>query len=470
MTSPAQKQLRWVLIAAAATALTLGGTFFGLQLAQRFGHLAVVAVCIFALALIATFFIPIDMLPAIALVAYVVIPRTALALQDVTTVLTPSFFLMLVWAIRSWTSPTPGVAMLRVPLAARVFAIALVSWLGVVLILNRVVPTSIAWIADFAVLFLLPLFVPFSRETLRRLQSTFLILSSILAVYCVLEFSLRFNPIQPLLGMFGIPDVQHWSVYRAYATLGHPLYAGLFFAVSFAIALGRKLEARGRYNLLIAGLCLVGLLTTVSRNSIGAVAVASGLMIIISLVTRSRLSGVTRLALGVLSAAGALAVTQAPVFQDRFDSSEAAGSTAARDAIVQIAYDAASASNWLGGGPGNSMMVAKPFNLRGTIIENAYLQLVISIGIPGVILFVLLLAGGAFVAARRGSLASVGAVAAYAFSIGFFNIIEASEASLVLGGLILLMAWGTPRVESPIDDFQGTHGVAVRDRREARKA
>lgn len=433
------------IITIAAIALTFGG----LTLASRVGHPVVIAMVVVAMAGLVTFFLPVDTLPALALVAYVFIPRTVLALQNVTDVFTPSFVIIIVWALRSYSRRDKPERLFRAPTAARVLAIIFVLWMVVSLLLNRVIPTSLVWMLDFTVLVLIPLFVPFTQKTIENVQKAFLVCAVILAVYCTIEFAAQFNPLQPLLGTLGIPDVQHWSVYRSYATLGHPLYAGLFFAIAFAIALGRKLEARGRFNISIAAISLLGLLTTVSRNSIGAVAVASGLMIIASLVTRSRLSGVTRVALGAIVGAAAIGVTQAPVFQDRLDSSEAAGSTAARDAIVSIALRAAEAHSWLGGGPGNSLIIAKPYNVRETIIENAYLQLLISVGIPGLVIFALLFVGGAVWSFRSGSFVGIGAATAYAFSIGFFNIIETSQASLILGGIVLLLAWGAAASRRP---------------------
>ncbi|KEP75262.1 hypothetical protein HR12_36205 [Microbacterium sp. SUBG005] len=289
----AHRQQKWltasagIFVVIAALALTFGA----LTLASRVGHPLVIALTVFALAGLMTFLLPVDVLPAVALVAYIFIPRTLLALQSITDVFTPSFIVLLVWAIRSYSRRTQPREVFRAPAAARVLAVVFIVWLIVVMLLNRVIPTSLVWMLDFAVLVLIPLFVPFTRKTVENVQRAFLACAVILAAYCMIEFALQFNPVQPILATFGIPDVQHWSVYRSYATLGHPLYAGLFFAIAFAIALGRKLESRGRFNLVVAGLSLLGLLTTVSRNSIGAVAIASAVMIIASLVTRSRLSG-----------------------------------------------------------------------------------------------------------------------------------------------------------------------------------
>ncbi|KEP72831.1 hypothetical protein HR12_39860 [Microbacterium sp. SUBG005] len=128
---------------------------------------------------------------------------------------------------------------------------------------------------------------------------------------------------------------------------------------------------------------------------------------------------------------------------------------------------AAEADRWLGGGPGNSLIIAKPYNVRETIIENAYLQLLISVGLPGLLIFCLIFAGGAFWAFRSGSLVGLGAVAAYAFSIGFFNILETSGGSLVLGGLVLLLAWGGAACKTPppsIEDASLTDAAETKGR------
>ncbi len=411
-----------------------------LWLAGRIGVGTAVVIPLALIGGICLILVPVSWLPSIALVLYLFIPRTTLSLNDLLSTLTPSFMVVIIWGIRSVRTESrddPGPSALLKVLCSLTFL-----WLLLSMVTHRGQLSSLAWSLDFAVMVLMVLLVPLPARAIEQLQTTFLWSSIVMLGICGVEFAAGSNIIlDPLYRTLGIPDVQHWSVYRAAGTLGHPLYAGLFFSMVFGLSFGKRVESGKNVYLWFAAASLLGILLTVSRNSLGAVAATIAVVIIPSLFARTSLSMIGKLSIAVLAVAGAIAVTQAPIFQDRLDSQEAIGSTNARNVVVDLAIQASARHGWVGSGPSTSIVSTTPFNPNGVIIENAYLQLLISLGIPGLLLIAALLGGGAVRAIRTGSYGALGALVAYMFSVGFFNIMESSRPSLILAGLVLLMAW-----------------------------
>lgn len=436
-----------IIVLPLCVAVTVVGV---LSIEGLLGPVPAVGVIFALIMLFAAFFVPIGWLPSLALVLYLFVPRTILALNDLTATFTPSFVVVLIWLIRirnrrSLDEAQKGV---RATSGLTVLIAVLATWMVIVLTAHGFHGRASVWLIDFAVLFLLPLLIPISARTLDRLQRTFLWSALIMAVLCVIEFLLTQNLFSTLYAAAGVPELHRWSVYRSFGTLGHPLYAGMFFAVAFGIALGRRFQGASGKNLFFALVSLGGLLTTVSRSSVGAAAVAGGLIIIVALFqSNTRISTGGKLFFGLLVLGATAGIIQAPVFQDRLGSSEVVGSTLARNSIWSIAFDAAAATNWLGSGPGTSIIAVTPYNSSGMPVENGYLQLLISIGIPGLLLFAALLAYGLINAVRTRSYAALGGLAAYVFAIGFFNILEGSRTSLIFGGLILLLACSARRTQ-----------------------
>lgn len=439
----------WSFFALAAVA-TVAITWLTLVISSQPGLSAFTLVPLAAAACIALLLVPTDSLLAIALIVYLFIPRTVLSLNDLLSTVTPSLAVVLVWAVRTVTSRD----------RSRVTAVgggtqSLVAlsglWLVVSLVTHRAQESMIAWSLDFCILLLLLMVVPSSPEARSNLEKAFLWSSVIMVVLCAIEFAAGSNILlDPLYRALGLPEVQHWSVYRATGTLGHPLYAGLFFSMAFGLAFGKRFQVGDNRYLWFAAANILGVLLTVSRNSLGAIAVAVAVVLIPSIFSRSTaLRSGSKILIAAAVAVAAFAVTQAPVFQDRLTSDEAQGSTNARDYIFGVALQAAADHSWLGAGPSTSIVAAAPFNPRGAIMESAYLQTLTSLGVPGLILLCLLIAGGAIRAIRTRSYGPLGLLAAYAFSIGFFNILESSRPSLLLGGLALMLTWQSATPGAP---------------------
>ncbi|WP_172582678.1 O-antigen ligase family protein [Subtercola boreus] len=435
-----------LLLAMLAAALIFGA----LTLTSRLGSTNSFVLIVGGAVVVALCCLPKDWLPSAALAIFLVVPRVALSENDFLNTITPSFIILVVWYARSIFAPRPEFAAVksRVGVAYKLIAGALLAWLAASVFTNGLLQTSLAWCLDLAVLGLLIVLVPVPANAIANLQRTFLWAAVLMAAYCSVEFLVQRNFLfDPIYAALNIVPAQHWSVYRASGSLGHPLYAGLFFSMAFGVAFGKRLEGGSNKYLLVAGISMLGVLTTVSRNSLGAVAIAAGVIILPNLFRRSSLSPPAKIALAAAVVGGVFGITQASAFQDRLDSDEAQGSTNARGVIVDLAFQVAQASHWIGSGPGSSVSAAAPLNPRGVIIESAYLQLLISVGIPGLLLFALLIAGGVLTAIKYNAYAGLGCLAAYAVSVGFFNVLESSRPTILLLGFALLMAWRDRPIE-----------------------
>jgi len=441
-------------VIACLAALT-GGSIIGIP--------AMIAVALGAVVLTVILLLPTDWLPSAALVVFLVVPRVALNVSDLTSTVSPALLVLVLWYVKSWAdvrrARETGTAPERVGAWPKVIVAVLLLWILLLLVYRGPRLTSLAWTFAFVVLCLVILFVPHATRAIRNLQSTFLWSAAVMAVYCTLEYIAGSNLIfERVNALVSTEPLQHWSVYRAYGSLGHPLYAGLFFAMAFAIAFGRRFSGGGNRNLVFAALSMLGVVLTVSRSSVGAVAIAAAVIVVPSLVRRSSLSPALRAFLAVLVVGGVFAITQAGAFQDRLGSTEAQGSTDARNAVFDLSVITAQAYDWLGAGPAMALTAAAPFNPNAVIIESAYLQILISLGIPGLVLIGLLVAAGALRAMRAGAYAGLGALAAFCTAAAFFNILESSRPSLILLGFALLMAWREDPALTPLPERAAAFG------------
>jgi polysaccharide biosynthesis protein PslJ len=205
-----------------------------------------------------------------------------------------------------------------------------------------------------------------------------------------------------------------------------------------------------------AAVNLAGIATTVSRGALLAVGIATALLVTVSLLRRSqRIPIQRRIAIALVLVAGLAIVSQAPALQQRTGSAEASSSSLARVQLVDLGLDVAERYDWLGAGPGMASTAARELNTLGLLIENGYIQLLISIGVPGLVLFVLFTASGVGRAAIAGSYSGMAPLVIYLICVGLFNILESNMPALLLLGLASLMAWrsdpqvGAETVASP---------------------
>lgn len=402
-------------------------------------------------------------LPSIALVFYAVFPLGYSNAPAASTVLTPSGLVMLVWFFRgildreSRTVLPVGSSQIK---AGVFFLFTFSAWLIVKTIDSESLGRATAWTGAFFLLVLIPTLTRMDRETVSRLKTTWVVCGAVLAIYGLAEFFLANNYIYgPLYEKAPFPIEQYWSTYRITTSLGHPLWNSIFFSVSAAIAIGRFAEVGRLRWLMLGAVCALGIFLTVSRGGVIALAAAIGVIVLAHIAIRVTViqepvlqatpkrspqfatSGRARaLVVAMLAVLGIAAIVNSSIFQQRISSANGIASSTARTELISIALDMSERYHHLGSGAGNSN-----FSISGSanavVIENSFLQLLVSLGIPGVLLFSALLISAIATAMKARSLAVTGGLVAYCVAAAGFNWIEANRAGLLLLGLLVSMAW-----------------------------
>lgn len=388
--------------------------------------------------------IPERSLPAIALVVWVLVPRRFTAALLNVDIVYPLMLILVVWAIRAMMRRRGE---LRARDEARtwltVLFLALTVWLLFVTVIGRAWGESLTWVGAVVILFMAPTLLA-DRATSRVLVNTWLVMAGLVGAYAIIEFALSANIIYtPLYEALGESDIQRWSVYRSHATLGHPLYASLFLSAGLALALGRFLEGPRKIHLVVAALALGGVITTVSRSGLAAAAVASAAVLLIGVVRSRRVSSILRFGM-VLAVAAALGwAFQSGAFAERTLSSEASSSSEAREWAIMLSFEAARQSGWVGAGPGTSADTVRALDSYQILVESGYLQLLVSIGVAGALLFIVILLLSGVAGLVRQRYAGLGALVAVAVSIAGFNGLESNPSMIILLGVAGAMIWST---------------------------
>lgn len=390
-------------------------------------------------ALAGLFVVPVRVLPTVALVMTVFLPYRLMHALGF-TVSTPIALVLGIWALRK------AIAHHRAPSPPRrAWAVAVPALLlFVCALLHTVVSArasmSLSWTLTFALAVAIPLLIRDVRADARLLESAFGVVAAVAAVLALGQAALRANPLyDAAYAVLGLGSLQHWEVYRVDGSFGHPLTAGLFFSVALAFSAGRWVQTRRHRFAANALLQAVALAFTVSRSAYIAAAIGLLFVVLATLLSARGLSRRRSLLITAGFGLFALITLQSSLFLERATSAEAESSTQARDALLQISLDAAASTNWLGGGVAAGTIVAEPFNYLRLPIESAYLQLLLGIGIPGLILFAWLIMAAVVRAWRRGDVAAAGACVALAAGIAGYAALDTNMNVLVLLGLVVLL-------------------------------
>lgn len=403
-----------------------------------------------------------ESLPSVALVMYAFLPVGYSTAPAVFTILSPACVVMSIFvAVELSRNGRRGLAHQSRQGALAQFGAASVGlfvlWLIIKTFDSESMERALAWSAAFGLLVLLPLLVVMSPSTTFRLKKTWVLVGALLGVYGMLESSIGLNP------MYGwvydsapFPIHQYWSSYRITTSLGHPLWNALFLAVSASMGVGRFVET-GRYRWLgMSALSGMGVFLTVSRGGVIALTLATLFVCLagvflapLATVYSIRSSGGTRtrsthlsraVVILAVGAVAVFAVLESRAFQERALSSNGVASSAARSDLIPLALEVSERQNHLGSGAGNSSISVYDA-AQELVVENSYFQLLVSLGIPGLFLFITVISTAMLAALRARSLAVTGGLVAYSVAIGGFNWLEANRAGLFLLGLLLALAW-----------------------------
>lgn len=428
--------------------------------------LMLIAVIIGVGALIALLAIPIHLLPVMAFIVMVAIPDRLLFIAPL-EYFPPEVIIMFVWAVRKLLNVGTGRRVnVRTPVRAAVIVVLMATLTWFIVVAMSHTPTrSASWMVSFVVLLVLPLILPDRDREIDTLRRAWPWTGAIVAVYACLQALIQFNPIyDPLYKSLRLIPIQHWSVFRADASLAHPLTAGLFFSMTLAFCVGRWVETSRRTFAVLALLNGLGVIATVSRGSYIAAGVAVAALLLLALVSGHRF-GRDRIVLILCAFAvfGYFAL-QSDSFQERSNSIDGLGSVSAREDMWGITEATASWYRWLGAGPGTSESAAIPFNWKGLPIENSYFQLLISVGVPGVILFGLFLATVYRVAVRERNLSAIGGLTAALVAIGGYAAIDGPRTALGLLAFMILLAVNPVRAD---ENIVKASSAPVRNRRKS---
>lgn len=439
--------MRKVALLAAAGALVLGVVVVVLG-AGRLGALVLVGL----LAVLALSVIPERFLPALCLALWALVPRRLTVELFGVEMVFPLVFVMALWAIRSFRAQRDEQLVDRARPVMMWLFIALAIWFAFVTVIGRHWGQSLTWVLAFILLWAVPSLLS-HRRMLAPLVKTWMVLAVILGLYALVEAFFQQNFVYGrVLDTFAGEEAQRWSVYRASASFGHPLYASLFFSAAFALALGKLIETPKKRYAVVALIAALAMVSTVSRTGLVAAAVAAAIVLLLAVV-RARISGMAKFGLVAATAAGLLLATSSGAFLERSGSGEASSSSVAREWVFSLAFEAASRSGWIGSGPGTSADTVRALDSFQILVENAYLQLLVSVGIPGLLLVLLLLGTTVIVSIVRRSYGALGALVALSVSIAGFNGLESNPSIMVLFGAVFAMVWAGPST-SGFADFR----------------
>ena len=414
--------------------------------------------------------VPVHLLPAVALLVFAFVPMQLVPSEGIANVTRPAVLVLYVWVLRRlWTrgargpSHHPAEHRFGGRLAVYCLSGLLALWLVLCASRSLTPTTSTAWSAGFVVSFFLPLLVFDARREAQALRRALLWTGGVLGAYAVLEQALRSSPLfDAVYAAAGAAVSSPWAVYRSEASFGHPLFAGAFLAVPAVLGVSSWLGAGPRRDLVLGALSAAGVVMTVSRGSMFAVAAGVVLAALAALLVRPRASANRAVGLVVI---GAVAVAALRLFQpltQRAESKESGLSADVRTRAIDVTLDAAAQSNWLGSGPATSGVAGRRFS--DIVIENSLLQLLISVGVPGLLLFLLLLGVLCLEALRRGDVPPAAAIVAYLVAITGFNSIDAVRGMHVVLGFLLLLALNGPGGRSlPVPRAPGRHAAVRAD-------
>lgn len=429
----------FVLAVAFTAAVTLGL----LRVVDQPSYGIALAVPMLVVLVIALFAIPVHTIPAVVIAVLALFPTRLIPSTGPFNALPPLALVMAVWVLRRVllahqaprTSILPPLSRIGPRVAVYAFAVILVGWLATSTLSTGRGETQVGWTTAFVASVILPLLVLDARREAEVLRKVIVIVGAITGTIVFAEMMLG---VSPLYGLVGEAREFEFSVYRAQGAFSHPLFAGAFLTVPAMIGIGTWLTTGRKWMLVCGALAAAGVVATVSRGSIGAIGAAAAVAAVVAPLFLGW-RGIGRwLAFLAFCGVGTVMVLNFGPLVQRASSIESQLSASVRDRAITVALDAGAYSGWYGTGPGTSGQTGRLFDT--IVIENSLLQLLISVGLPGLVIFLLFVAGLVWCAWARGDLAVGLAIIAYIVAISGFNTLDAVRSMHVIIGILALLA------------------------------
>lgn len=389
--------------------------------------------------------LPRSSLWVVALASYALIPVQWLPLPfpEVATTLSPAVFVVGVLLFRRLLSRT--VRRLAPP-AASAAILGFGAWLLVCVAASPYRAVSVGWMVSFGALALLPALLALEDAAARPvIRRAWIVLAACLGGYALVEtFLLQANPVfDPLFARASPPLEQHWSVYRATTSLGHPVENGSFFALAVPLAVGSVIRRPSPLPLLALALALGGVVSSASRAALVAAVAGAALVL---LAPPWRRGGTTRPAVRLVGlVVVAMVIALGAVYVSaRAASEEASQSSSFRGVALRTARAALAESPIVGVGPG-----AASFSRQTELValggagafESFWLELAVAAGLPGLLLGVGLVLVAVGSALRAGAPDVAGALLAYVVIASAYNVLEGGRPGHIVLGLLLAMSF-----------------------------
>jgi hypothetical protein len=449
MTSRSAINLRTVLqaLVVSGIALTIGVL---VPITDSAGHLSLLVGCCLAITIVGLLFaVPLHYLPAITLLATLLIPAEYSSLPRELQGASFGVVPLAVWMIRAPRST-------RIPLGPQLLA----SLLGVWLILSAVFAPlhthrGWEWLATVGMALVFSIVSAPTGLKVRDFRAFFLNVATLLGIYALLEgFILHRNV---LFATFFDHTTwwasQHYNVsYRVTTLLGHPLVNGLVFSAAAVLAASDLAQKSGKTPMsLVRFIILVGA-TDATHSRGAAAALAAGVIVVILFSRRGRQAlGTRRLALAISLLLGATFLVYG--LKARDESRQGKESAQVRVTVINHALEAVNDLGLLGAGPGESEAYRKARHLPDSSVdlENSYAQLAVSLGPIGALLLLILLIAVVAVGVKNELVTGeAAALLTMIIDMGTFNTIEGHPNIGVLIALFVIAIVTAPQPPVPL--------------------
>lgn len=395
--------------------------------------------------------VPCAWLPGCALALFLTLPTAYLPLPLLLgRFFTPSVVVLGVWAVRVLAANR------HVRASAfgkwwRVVASGLACWLLLGSLSSLTPQRSAAWsLVLVAVVIAAGAAAESSGdETRHAFERSWVWSALVFGVIGCAEGLTHWNPLASHYEVNGSLITQHWSVYRIETTLGHPLMNALVFA-TLAAGAGMIALTRPRPLSVTAAVFSSGAVAfTGSRAGALALVLGIGVGVLSAFFSRTTRPG-WRIAAVIALVVVGVGVWTSPVLRHREASKEGQMSSAYRTGLTSIAWTIVRHDSYVGSGPGTSQRRLEQDEPKTLVLENSPLQLLVSLGVPGVFAFGTLLAGATWTAIRRRRWEGAAAlVAGTVVASGFNGWDQVPVTLVVLGAALVLALAGDRRAVRP---------------------